>query len=290
MRRYVSDDEDSARWDGFRFRPGDVVVSTRSKSGTTWVQLVCALLVHGGPDLPAPLAVLSPWLDHTVEPVADVLARLEAQRHRRVVKTHTPLDGLPLDERATYVVVARHPLDAALSLYHQGANIDRARMAELTGVPQRERGPRPSPHDWLATWTRSTAAASQDLDSPAGFLHHAADAWSRTGSQPRVLLVHYADLLADLPGEVLRLSAAFGTDLPPGRAAAVAEAAGFDRMRARASDLAPDSLGVLRDRAAFFRSGTSGGGAALLTPQERAAYDARVATMAPPEVVRWLHR
>lgn len=118
--RYVSDDEDSARWDGFRFRDGDIVISTRSKSGTTWVQMICALLVLGTAELPATLALLSPWLDHTVEPLADVLARLEAQRHRRIVKTHTPLDGLPLDPRATYIVVVRHPLDMAVSLYHQG--------------------------------------------------------------------------------------------------------------------------------------------------------------------------
>lgn len=132
--RYASPDEDSARWDGFPFREGDIVISTRSKSGTTWMQMICALLVFRTPDLPAPLPALSPWVDHAIEPVADVIARLEAQPHRRFVKTHTPLDGLPLDERVTYVVVARHPLDMAVSLYHQGDNIDRERLAELTGV------------------------------------------------------------------------------------------------------------------------------------------------------------
>ena len=128
MRHYRSDDDDSARWQGFPFRDGDIVISTRSKSGTTWMQMICALLVLGTPKLPAPLADLSPWVDHTVEPVADVVERLEAQPHRRFVKTHTPLDGIPVDDRATYVVVARHPLDLALSLYHQGDNLDRERL------------------------------------------------------------------------------------------------------------------------------------------------------------------
>ena len=115
-----------------------MVVSTRSKSGTTWVQMICLLLLYGDPELPAPLTELSPWVDHTVEPVADVVARLERQPGRRVVKTHTPLDGVPLDDRATYVVVARHPLDMAVSLWHQGANIDRVRLRELTGAPAPE--------------------------------------------------------------------------------------------------------------------------------------------------------
>jgi len=40
--RYRSSDEDSARWLGFPFRDGDIVISTRSKTGTTWVQMICA--------------------------------------------------------------------------------------------------------------------------------------------------------------------------------------------------------------------------------------------------------
>ena len=110
--RYRSADEDSARWVGFPFRRGDIVISTRSKSGTTWMQMICALLVFQTSDLPAPLADLSPWLDWLGEPRAEVYARLAAQEHRRFIKTHTPLDGIPLDSRATYIVVGR-PIIAA---------------------------------------------------------------------------------------------------------------------------------------------------------------------------------
>ena len=134
--RYRSADEDSARWIGFPFREGDIVISTRSKTGTTWVQMICALLIFQTPDLPASLGQLSPWLDFLTTPREEVYARLAAQEHRRFIKTHTPLDGVPLDPRVTYIVTARHPLDMAVSLYHQGANIDRALMRQLTGQPE----------------------------------------------------------------------------------------------------------------------------------------------------------
>ena len=65
---YTSADEDSARWWDFAFRAGDIVVSTRSKSGTTWVQMICLLLVFADPELPDRLGRLSPWLDWLVEP------------------------------------------------------------------------------------------------------------------------------------------------------------------------------------------------------------------------------
>jgi hypothetical protein len=97
--RYQSPDEDSARWLGFPFRDSDIVISTRSKTGTTWVQMICGLLIFQKPELPAPLAQLSPWLDHLIMPRDQVYAELAAQRHRRFIKTHTPLDGIPFDPR-----------------------------------------------------------------------------------------------------------------------------------------------------------------------------------------------
>ena len=150
--RYTSSDEDSARWEGFSFRPGDIVISTRSNGGTTWMQMICALLIFQTPELPAPLGKLSPWLDWLITPRQQVvLARLEARTHRRFIKTHMPLDGIPLDPRAAYIVVGRHPLDLAVSLYHQSNNINRDRVRKLTASTGPEpRRPQPGLHHWLA--------------------------------------------------------------------------------------------------------------------------------------------
>ncbi len=88
--------QDNSRWDGFVFHPGDIVISTRSRSGTTWMQTICALLIFQTPDLPAPLAELSPWMEWLSLDREELLAGLAAQKHRRFIKTHTPLKGLPL--------------------------------------------------------------------------------------------------------------------------------------------------------------------------------------------------
>ena len=39
---------DSTAWNGFRFRPDDVVIATYAKSGTTWVQQIVGQLIFGG--------------------------------------------------------------------------------------------------------------------------------------------------------------------------------------------------------------------------------------------------
>jgi aryl sulfotransferase len=289
--RYRSADEDSARWVGFPFRQGNIVTSTRSKSGTTWMQMIAALLVFQTPDLPRPLSELSPWLDWLIAPQNEVYAGLAEQQHRRFIKTHTPLDGIPLDARATYIVVARHPLDAAVSLYHQGANLDRERIRALTG--QREStasvSPRPSLHDWLLAWVDDPARPQDQLDSLPGVLWHLSDAWARR-DEPNVVLVHYDDLVNDLEGEMRRFAALLGITVPGEIWPDLVAAATFESMRARARRVAPDPSGVLKDNAAFFRRGTSGAGREVLTNDEMARYHARTAQLAPPELLAWLHR
>jgi aryl sulfotransferase len=287
--RYRSPEEDSARWTGFPFRDGDIVISTRSKTGTTWVQMICALLIFQTPDLPAPLATLSPWLDWEVTPLDDVVARLAAQRHRRFIKTHTPLDGVPLDPRVHYLVTARHPLDMAVSLYHQGDNIDRDRLARLLGRPEPAE-PRPARrgvHEWLVSWIDTDVDPRAELDSLAGVLWHLTDAWHRR-TEPNVTLVHYDDLVADLDGQMRRLADVLGIAVPPGAWPGLVAAATFASMRARADRLTPGS--VLKDRQAFFRRGGSGAGREVLSPPELARYHARAAALAPADLLEWLHR
>jgi hypothetical protein len=291
VRRYVSPDEDSGRWVGFGFRAGDIVISTRSKTGTTWVQMICALLVFQAPEPPAPLTELSPWLDLLTAPKESVWAQLEAQQHRRFIKTHTPLDGIPIDDRTTYLVTARHPLDMIVSLCHQGDNIDRVRMRELTGQPEPTGPPRPRPplHDRVLRWIDRDAQPMDEMDSLPGVMWHVSDAWNRR-DQPNIVLVHYADLQHDLEGEMRRIAARLDIEVPETRWPALVDAATFASMRSRADLLTPNPSGILKSNQAFFRRGTSGAGRELLSDAELAHYEARVSAMAPPDLLQWLHR
>lgn len=288
--RYRSPEEDSVRWIGFPFRQGDIVISTRSKSGTTWVQMICALLIFQTPELPAPLGQLSPWLDHLTRTCDEVYAQLDAQSHRRFIKTHTPLDGIPFDPAVTYIVTARHPLDMAVSLYRQGDNIDRLRLAELTGVPQSP-GPRTGRkplRGWLVDWINHSADPHEELDSLPGVMWHLSGAWARRG-EPNVVLVHYDDLSLDLEGQMRRLADHLGIPIPEPNWPALVQAATFEQMRARANQLVP-APDILKSNAAFFYRGRSGARHEVLSDKEIARYYERAAQMAPPDMLAWLHR
>ncbi|WP_426574120.1 sulfotransferase domain-containing protein [Aquihabitans sp. McL0605] len=286
MRRYGSEAND--RWLGFEHRPGDIVISTRSKCGTTWVQMACALLVLQTPDLPAPLGEISPWLDWDIEPLADVAERLDRQEHRRIIKTHTPLDGLPLRSDVTYLVVGRHPLDVAVSLYHHGQNIDRARVAELTGRPEQTSPTEPFA-GWFPTWMDPAASIDEELDTLPGLAHHLSDAWDRRG-EPNVVLLHYRDLADDTEGAMRGMAARLGIEVPEEAWPDLVAAASFEAMRERAEERAPDRLGVLADRQAFFRSGRSGEGTHLVIGEARQAYDEQAGALLAPDLLAWLAR
>jgi aryl sulfotransferase len=294
--RYRSIIADSARWDAFALRPGDVVISTPPKCGTTWTQMLCALLIFDGPAFPAPLEQLSPWLDMTIRPLAEVTAALEAQAHRRVIKTHTPLDGLPWRPDATYLVVGRDPRDVAVSYEHHMANMDFARFLELRGAAVgnadlAELPPRPVPSADPAERFRAFVAdeAPGGPTTLASVLHHLDTGWRRR-REPNVALFHYADLTADLPGELLRLAGVLGIPCSPQRARELAPEAGLARMRERSAEVAPSaSLGPWKDARAFFRSGGSGEWRARVSAADLAAYEARVAQLVGPDLAAWAH-
>ena len=112
-------------------------------------------------------------------------------------------------------------------------------------------------------------------------LWHLSDAWARR-REPNVVLVHYDDLSADLEGETRRLAARLGITVAEARWAQFVEAARFERMRARADQLAPDPVGVLEDRGRFFRRGPQG--------QAESCCRTTSSTTTAPAPQRWRHR
>src|SRR6476661_954522 len=122
--RYRSTVWDSNRWQRFSARADDIIISTPGKSGTTWMQMICALLIFQRTTFDRSLDLISPWLEMQTRDISDVIENLEAQQHRRFIKSHTPLDGLPYEPSITYICVGRDPRDVAISWAHHQDNLN----------------------------------------------------------------------------------------------------------------------------------------------------------------------
>ena len=68
---------------------------------STWTQQIIGQLIFQGAE-DVPVHEISPWLDLRVMP-PETGAMLEAQTHRRFVKTHLPLDALVFSPKAKYI-------------------------------------------------------------------------------------------------------------------------------------------------------------------------------------------
>ena len=116
MREYRTALMDNRRWEQFKPRPDDIFVCTPAKCGTTWTQTIVGNLLWPHGDLPAPIMMLSPWIEAEFMPAEGMFPMLEAQTHRRFMKSHTAADGIPWFDDAKYIFVARDGRDAFMSL------------------------------------------------------------------------------------------------------------------------------------------------------------------------------
>ncbi len=288
---------DSARWESFVFRSDDIVISTPPKCGTTWTQMLCALLVFDSPEFDRPLARISPWLDMQTRSLASVVADLEAQTHRRFIKTHTPLDGLPFHDTVTYLCVGRDPRDVAMSWAHHAANMDPEAMltlrADAVGLDDlHEIGPPPAPPsaDPRARFWEWALDDESPTPTLARLLRHLETFWARRG-EANIEMLHYHDLTADLSGQMRRLADTLRLTISDQRINELATAATFDQMKKRAVDIAPNSdQGLWRNTEEFFHRGESGQWRNLLDDVDLARYDERVSELVPPDLAVWSHQ
>jgi len=276
---------DSTVWNDFRFRPDDVVVGTYGKSGTTWVQQIVAQLVFKG-EVPEPVHALSPWVDLRVPPKEIKLAALEAQTHRRILKTHLSLDALVFSPEARYLYVARDGRDVLWSLYHHHRSANALWYELLNDTPGRVGPPIDRPDPDIARYFRTWLERD---GYPFWPFWENISTWWAARRLPTVELVHFNNLRADLSGEIARIAAFLGIDPTPAERSAILRHCGFDYMKAHAEEVAPLG-GAIFDGgpATFINKGNNGRWRDILTADDVATYERMAVEKLGPDCAHWL--
>lgn len=276
---------DSTVWNEFEYRDGDVVIGTWAKAGTTWVQQIVAQLIFDGrEDISG--HVLSPWLDLRVIPREEKLDMLAAQDHRRIIKTHLPVDALPFSEKAKYIYVGRDGRDIVWSLYNHHAGFTEMMYDAFNNTPGRIGPPLEPPtddirqyfHDWL------------DGDGyPFWPFFPNIRSWWNIRDLPNVMLVHFNNLKADLEGEIRRI--ADFLEIAPSADAwpKIVEHSTFAHMKSHADQVSPMAKQAFKDGAdTFIHKGTNSRWRDVLNDDDIRKYEKAVARNLTPDCAHWL--
>jgi len=275
---------DSTRWDGFELRDNDIVIDTWAKSGTTWTQqIVSQLIFNGAVDLPA--MDLAPWLDLRAIPLDEIIAGLEAQTHRRFIKSHLPADALDISPKAKYIFLARDGRDVIWSWYKHLLHMTPQFFDMINDTPGRVGPPIELPtgdvreffHDFLK---------KDGLHDWSYWAH--IQSWWDIRNVPNVRLVHYNNLKADMPGEIRNMAEFLEIEIDEERWPDIVEHCTFDYMKSIAPTLSPmlNDLfeGGLKN---FVYKGTNGRWRDILTPEDIRKYEKVVSENMTPDCAHW---
>lgn len=296
QREYRTWTIDSRQWMHYHPRATDVVIATYPKCGTTGMQRIVDLLVFQTPQ-PRPVMEISAWIDRRfAEPIEAALARIEAQDHRRFLKSHLPFDGLPIFEEAKYIHVARDGRDACMSWHNHALGLKRQRLAGLDriGLEDDSLGrPFPSvladPAQHFHRWLTEGVVPGEGDGSPEMSFFHCEQSWWDARDRPNVLLVHYNDLKADLPGEMQRVADFLEISVASEIWPVLVEAAGFEAMRRDGETLMGNRATVFQGGSGrFFHKGTNERWRGVFREEDLLLYDAKIATMLSPACSDWV--
>lgn len=284
---------DSTRWNWFTQRDDDIIIATSYKAGTTLLQTVVANLLFPDDDMPAPASELSPWLDFRMFPLELVLGQLDAQEHRRFIKTHTPLDGLPYFPQAKYVCVSRDPRDVFMSLLnHWGSHTDAFYMG-INSTPGRvgDEFPHFNP-DIKATW-RDWITRSWFEWEIGGYPYWSHMSYALTFWKYRhldnILMVHFNDLRADLGSEMRRIANFLEIDVPAEKWDAVVRRCTFEEVKKNPGKVVGEGIAFAFEGGAdtFINKGTNRRWVGVLDEEDLALYEEAMAKL-PEDFRHWL--
>lgn len=261
---------DSTIWNDFELRDDDIVIATYAKSGTTWVQQIVSQLVFEGAE-GLEVAEMSPWLDLRVPPKEAKLPLVEAQTHRRFLKTHLPVDALVYSPRAKYLYIGRDGRDVVWSLHNHHANANEFWYQALNDTPGLVGPPIGRPpadiRQYFLEWLEGDG-------HPFWPFWENIRSWWEIRELPNLLLLHFNELKADLPGQIRRIAAFLDIPIKPGRWDAILEHSSFAYMKRHATRSVPLG-GAFWDGGAetFVHQGTNGRWQGTLTAEDVRRYE-----------------
>jgi aryl sulfotransferase len=277
---------DSTYWNDFKFRDDDIIIASYAKAGTTWMQQIIAQFIFNGDTEGLAVGEISPWVDFRLPP-PEYRLDLEAQEHRRFVKTHLPVDALVFSPKAKYIYIGRDGRDVVWSFHNMHYYSNDLFYEAINALP--DMGPilmKPNPtsdlrayfHEWLEKDGYPTFPFWANVRT-----------WWGIRDLPNVYFTHYQNLKDDMEGQMRQIAAYLDIPIDESRWDDMVLHCTFDYMKKNATASTPMG-GAIFDGGAevFINKGTNGRWRDTLTKDDIELYEARAIEELGAECAHWL--
>ena len=277
---------DSTYWNDFEFRDDDIIVGTYQKAGTTWVQQIIAQFVFNGETEGMPVGDISPWLDLRLPPLEAKLPDIIAQKHRRFLKTHLPVDALVYEPKAKYIYIARDGRDIVWSLFNHHHALNDVFYDGIASLPNfGPLLPRPETEDvreYFLAWLAGDG-------HPFWPFWENIRTWWETRNLPNMYFLHFQNLVDDLEGTMRKIAAFLDIPIDESKWDLMVHHCGFDYMKKNAT-LSTPLGGVIFTGGAdsFIFKGINDRWRNTLNKADIEAYEGRALVEVGPECAHWL--
>ena len=197
-----------------------------------------------------------------------------------------PVDALVYSPKVKYIYIGRDGRDVVWSMHNHHANANQLWYAALNDTPGRVGPPiEPPPADvrrYFLDWLERDG-------HPFWPFWENVRSWWEIRHLPNLLLLHFADLKADMPGQIRRIADFLEIPIDPDRWPAILEHCSFGYMKANASKSTPLG-GVFWDGGAetFVHKGTNGRWRDVLTAEDCRRYEETALRELGEDCARWL--
>ncbi len=222
-----------------------------------------------------------------------VLKELNGQKHRRVIKTHLPLDALHFFPEIKYIYVSRDGRDVALSLWNHHLNYIPEVYDMMNNSPELigDKFPLP-PEDFHTYWRDWCTKGWFDWESDGyPFWSHlqGVQSWWNYRHLPNILFMNYADMKKDIKASIEKIANFLNIEVTSDRINDVEKKISIKAMREAAETYVPDAGASWQGGAkTFINRGINGRWKDILSQDELMLYDLACDKILSPDCRDWL--
>ncbi|MCE7989317.1 MAG: sulfotransferase domain-containing protein [Caldilinea sp. CFX5] len=238
-------------------RDSDIYISTYTRSGTTWMQLILYQLTTDGNMAFKQLFDVSPWLFYNALRGTEPVQRPEP----RILKTHDDYDFYPANTKGRFIYVIRDGRDVLVSFYHHRVN-----AKGFTGT--------------FADHFHEFIYGMKYNGLDYNWFEHV-KAWVENKNKLPVMYVQYESLQKDFDNTIKRIARLCDIPITEAILTRTRDRTSFAFMKAYELKLGPtsgmfkateDAPYKVKNETQFIRQGKIGEGQLVLTPEQKEIY------------------